>query len=128
MFVGEPKDINELLLRLKADHIAKFKPRSYQPLKDPFNVMSRIGISRVDAELIIKDLKMAECIDMNGLACDDDDIPCKKMWPFKHVYAPRNGDGPFDLFIKLGSMTKIDPRNNEKELVIVYVISFHEDD
>ena len=128
IFSGEPKDIDELLLRLAAKHVVRFKPREDQPLKHPFNVMSRLGIERIDADLMLRDLRKAECVDPKGMPCDDEGVPCRKMWPFKHRYAPRNGEGPFDLYIKVASTTKRNPATGKEELLVIYVISFHEDE
>ena len=43
-------------------------------------------------------------------------------------YAPRNGEGPFDLYIKVASTTKRNPATGKEELLVIYVISFHEDE
>ena len=126
MFSGEPNDIDELLRRLKTKPDITFVDRLDDPMKDPHNFMSRIGIDELIAEPIVWSLKKSECI-RDGLPCDDPHIPCSKMWEFKHRYSPINGNGPYDLYIKLASKTRLHPGNRAEETLIVYAISFHED-
>lgn len=126
IFSGEPKDIEELLLRLRTKPNITFMDRLDDPIKNPRNVMSRLGINDITAESIIWSLNKGECT-RDGVPCDDPNIPCDKMWEFKHRYSPISGDGPYQLYIKLASKTKLHPGNRQEEILIVYAISFHED-
>ena len=127
-YKGEPKDVDELLLRARLCRQFRFIPRRKEPRKNPKTVLNRLALSRLDAELIIASLKKSECISpKEGTACDDPRIPCQRMWAFKHAFHPMVGDGPRNLYIKLSSVLVRDENTGEEETIIVFVISFHED-
>ena len=60
-YVGEPKNLRELLDRLKKNPLFKFVPRQDEPLKDPWNVKSRLLIDDDEAEAIVASLLENEC-------------------------------------------------------------------
>lgn len=125
---GEPKNLQELLDRLKKNPLFKFVPRQEEPLKDPWNVKSRLLIDDDEAEAIVASLLENECTSPHqGEKCDNPSIPCQRMWAFIHPYLPKKGETSLKLYIKLSSKIKEDKRTGKKEIIIVYVISFHED-
>ena len=119
----EPADIDELLLRLRNNARLQFVRRPCDPSKDPINEMGRMGMLRGEAEIMIHGLQKNEFV--AETECDDRRLRCTKMWVFKHHYAPKDGRGPYEIYIKLGSV--VDDGLPEKEAIIVIVISFHED-